>query len=153
MANYENDIFARLQAGESVESIAKELTENLNKANAQYKAEQEAAKRKAQAEAEAKQSKALKIEAINFLIDAFIEVSNAWGLDDAIDTLFTDLDAEEIVEDIDKAMPVIKQYVELQKSMSNLFDKSPEAQNDVDNTPLKMTAEDPIERFLNTFVR
>lgn len=149
MANYENDIFARLQAGESVESIAKELTENLNKANEQYKAEQEAKAKRAE---EAK-NKTLKIEAINFLIDALVEVGQAWGLDDEVEALFADIDAEEIVKDIDKAMPLIKQYVALQESMGELLKKVPEAKDTVDKATIKMTAEDPIEKFLNTFVR
>ena len=149
MANYENDIFARLQAGESVESIAKELTENLNKANEQYKAEQEAKAK----EAAKRKENTLKVEAINFLIDALVEVGEAWGFADTVKEVFDDIDAEEIVEDIDKAMPVIKQYFDLQKSMNDLLDGSPKAKDTVDKATVTMTAEDPIESFLNAFVR
>ena len=149
MANYENDIFARLQAGESVEAIAKELTENLNKANEQYKAEQEAKAK----EAAKRKENTLKIEAINFLIDALVEVGEAWGFKDMVDDAFSDIDAEEIVEDIDKALPIIKQYLNLQKSMSDLLKEVPEAKDTVDKATIKMTAEDPIEQFLNAFVR
>lgn len=149
MANYENDIFTRLQAGESVESIAKELTENLNKANEQYKAEQEAKAK----EAAKRKENTLKVEAINFLIDALVEVGEAWGFADTVKEVFDDIDAEEIVEDIDKAMPVIKQYFDLQKSMNDLLDGSPKAKDTVDKATVTMTAEDPIESFLNAFVR
>ena len=148
MANYENDIFARLQAGESVESIAKELTENLNKANEQYKAEQEAKAK----EAAKRKENTLKVEAINFLIDALVEVGEAWGFADTVKEVFDDIDAEEIVDDIDKAMPVIKQYFNLQKSMSDLLKEVPK-ENQVDKATVTMTAEDPIESFLNAFVR
>lgn len=149
MANYENDIFTRLQAGESVESIAKELTENLNKANEQYKAEQEAKAK----EAAKRKENTLKVEAINFLIDALVEVGEAWGFADTVKEVFDDIDAEEIVEDIDKAMPVIKQYFDLQKSMNDLLDGSPKAKDTVNKATVIATAEDPIESFLNAFVR
>lgn len=149
MANYENDIFARLQAGESVESIAQELTENLNKANEQYKAEQEAKAK----EAAKRKENTLKVEAINFLIDALVEVGEAWGFADIVKEVFDDIDAEEIVDDIDKAMPVIKQYFNLQKSMSDLLGEGPKAKDTVDKATVTATAEDPIESFLNAFVR
>ena len=149
MANYENDIFARLQAGESVESIAKELTENLNKANEQYKAEQEAKAK----EAAKRKENTLKVEAVNFLIDALVEVGEAWGFADIVNEVFDDIDTEELVEEIDKATPVIKQYLNLQKSMSDLLGGGPKAKDTVDKATVKMTAEDPIESFLNTFVR
>ena len=149
MANYENDIFARLQAGESVESIAKELTENLNKANEQYKAEQEAKAK----EAAKRKENTLKVEAINFLIDALLEVGEAWGFADIVNEVLEDIDTEELVGEIDKATPVIKQYLNLQKSMSDLLGGGPKAKDAVDKATVKMTAEDPIESFLNTFVR
>lgn len=149
MANYENDIFARLQAGESVESIAKELTENLNKANEQYKAEQEAKAK----EAAKRKENTLKVEAVNFLIDALVEVGEAWGFADIVNEVFDDIDTEELVEEIDKATPVIKQYLNLQKSMSDFLGGGPKAKDTVDKTTVKTTAEDPIESFLNAFVR
>lgn len=148
MANYENDIFTRLQAGENIEDIAKELTANLNKANEQYKVFQEEQAKERATKAELEKNKALKVEAINFLIDALVEVGQAWDLDDEVEALFTDLDAEEIVKDIDKAIPLIKQYVALQESMSELLKKVPE-----ENQTVKRTVEDPIEQFLNAFVR
>ena len=149
MANYENDIFTRLQAGESVESIAKELTENLNKANEQYKAEQEAKAK----EAAKRKENTLKVEAVNFLIDALVEVGEAWGFADIVNEVFDDIDTEELVEEIDKATPVIKQYLNLQKSMSDLLGGGPKEKDTVDKATVSMTTEDPVESFLNTFVR
>ena len=152
MTNYENDIFTRLQAGENIEDIAKELTANLNKANEQYQAAQKEKAEEAAKRAETEKNKAIKVEAIKFLIDALVEVGEAWGLNDTITTIFSDIDAEEIVEDIDKAMPVIKQYLVLQESMQDLLKKTAD-EDKVDQATIKMSIEDPVEQFLNAFVR
>ena len=152
MTNYENDIFTRLQAGENIEDIAKELTANLNKANEQYKVFQEAQAKERAKKVELENQKAIKVDAINFLIDALVEVGQAWNLDDEVEAIFSDINTEEIVEDIDNAIPIIKQYLALQKTMGDLLEKTPEEKR-IDTETIKMTAEDPIEQFLNAFVR
>ena len=51
--NYE-EIMARIAAGESEEAIVKEFTDNINRANAELRAQEEAKAKAAEAEAEAK---------------------------------------------------------------------------------------------------
>ena len=71
--DYTNEILERLQKGEAIEDIAAKLTEDLNTANEQYKAEQEAKAK----EAAKRKENTLKVEAVNFLIDALVEIGEA----------------------------------------------------------------------------
>lgn len=148
MTDYTKDILTRLQAGEDVETIAAELTKSLNTA----KEQSDEIDRKRKAEAEAKRKAEFetnkKVEAVDGLIDALIDVCDAWGLDDSLIDSIDEIDAKEFVDTFDKMIPFLQQYIELQEAMGEALSKTPE-----ENQVIKTTAEDPIERFLNTFVR
>lgn len=148
MTDYTNDILTRLQAGEDVETIAADLTKSLNTA----KEQSDEIDRKRKAEAEAKRKAEFetnkKVEAVDGLIDALIDVCDAWGLDDSLIDSIDEIDAKEFVDTFDKMIPFLQQYIELQEAMGEVLSKTPE-----ENQVIKTTAEDPIERFLNTFVR
>lgn len=148
MTDYTKDILTRLQAGEDVETIAADLTKSLNTA----KEQSDEIDRKRKAEAEAKRKAEFetnkKVEAVDGLIDALIDVCDAWGLDDDLIYAIDQIDAKEFVDTFDKMIPFLQQYIELQEAMGEVLSKTPE-ENQVDKT----TTEDPIERFLNTFVR
>ena len=70
-----NDILARLQNGETADSIAKELTEMLNTANKQYTEEKAKAEAEAKAKAEAESRKAkqekMKLDSFCLLFEDF----------------------------------------------------------------------------------
>lgn len=148
MTDYTKDILTRLQAGEDVETIAADLTKSLNTA----KEQSDEIDRKRKAEAEAKRKAEFetnkKVEAVDCLIDALIDVCDAWGLDDSLIDSLDEIDAKEFVDTFDKMIPFLQQYIELQEAMGEVLSKTPE-----ENQVIKTTAEDPIERFLNTFVR
>lgn len=148
MTDYTKDILTRLQAGEDVETIAADLTKSLNTA----KEQSDEIDRKRKAEAEAKRKAEFetnkKVEAVDCLIDALIDVCDAWDLDDSLINSIDEIDAKEFVDTFDKMIPFLQQYIELQEAVGEVLSKTPE-ENQVDKT----TAEDPIERFLNTFVR
>lgn len=148
MTDYTKDILTRLQAGEDVETIAADLTKSLNTA----KEQSDEIDRKRKAEAEAKRKAEFetntKVEAVNGLIDALIDVCDAWGLDDDLIYAIDQIDAKEVVDTFDKMIPFLQQYIELQEAVDEALSKTPE-----ENQVIKTTAEDPIERFLNTFVR
>ena len=150
MTDYTKDILTRLQAGEDVETIAAELTKSLNTA----KEQSDEIDRKRKAEAEAKRKAEFetntKVEAVNGLIDALIDVCDAWGLDDDLIYAIDEIDAKEVVNTIDKMIPFIQQYVELQEAMDGVLNKDSTHEVKPATAP---GAEDPIERFLNTFVR
>ena len=149
--DYKNDIFARLQNGESVESIAADLTQSLNQANEAYaakKAEEEKAKKEAAAKDALVQKK---LEIVECLIDDLIEACELWDMGDELLDAFEDTNPAEVVEVFDQAMPFIAKYIELQKSLketvAEIEKKSPAA------TANKVPPVDPIEAFLNSCVR
>ena len=150
MTDYTKDILTRLQAGEDVETIAADLTKSLNTA----KEQSDEIDRKRKAEAEAKRKAEFetntKVEAVNGLIDALIDVCDAWGLDDDLIYAIDQIDAKEVVNTFDKMIPFIQQYIELQEAMDGVLNK--DSTHEVKPAP-GAGAEDPIERFLNTFVR
>ena len=150
MTDYTKDILTRLQAGEDVETIAADLTKSLNTAKEQ--SDEIDRKRKAEAEAKRKaESEAnKKVEAIDCLIDALIDVCDAWGLDDSLIEAIDEIDAKEVVSTFDKMIPFLQQYIELQEAMGEVLTK--DSIHEV-KPATGAGAEDPIERFLNTFVR
>lgn len=150
MTDYTKDILTRLQAGEDVETIAADLTKSLNAAKEQ--SDEIDRKRKAEAEAKRKaESKAnKKVEAVDCLIDALIDVCDAWSLDDDLIYTIDQIDAKEVVNTIDKMIPFIQHYIELQEAMDEVLTK--DSTHEV-KPATGASAEDPIERFLNMFVR
>lgn len=156
--DYTNELFARLQRGENVDALASELTKAINEANNRYIAEQEA-KRKAEQEAKMKAaadeaSRNDKIKAIKALIAAIEGVLVEWDLTDS-DTLdeIEKLDAAEIVDEIDKAIPAIQEYMELMAAIQGAREKY-EAQRSAPAPAGRPNGDtDPIEKFLNQFVR
>ena len=135
-------ILARLQAGESVEAIAKELTAALNDANDKYAAE--AARR-----AEAQKLFARKADAIGNLIDAIADVCKVWDLGDDILEALASLDPEDIAKEIDEAMPAIQEYEKAMNAFKAQMKSAPEPERN--SAPARSA--DPIEDFLNKFVR
>jgi folate-dependent phosphoribosylglycinamide formyltransferase PurN len=71
--NYE-EIMARIAAGESEEAIVKEFTDNINKANAELRAQEEAKAKAAEAEAKAAEMELRK----NDLADAIARYMNEY---------------------------------------------------------------------------
>lgn len=154
--DYTKEFLARLQNGESVEDIAAELTKSINTANEKYEAEQEA-KRKAEQEALNKSAEHTnKCDAVENFLDALVDILEVWGIDD--DALFDEIantDIEEFIEVLDQSIPIITSYVELNKRLCHLV---PPEVKQTENKPIadaakKMAETDPIESFLNSFVR
>ena len=71
--NYE-EIMARIAAGESEEAIVKEFTDNINKANAELRAQEEAKAKAAEAEAKAAEAELRK----NDLADSIARCMNEY---------------------------------------------------------------------------
>ena len=154
--DYTKEFLARLQNGESVEDIAAELTKSINTANEKYEAEQEA-KRKAEQEALNKSAEHTnKCDAVEDFLAGLFSVLDAWGINDpSIIAEVENTDVEEFVEVLDQSIPIITNYVELNKRLRNLV---PPEVKQTENKPIteaakKMAETDPIESFLNSFVR
>ena len=133
--NYKDDIYARLKAGESIETITAQITGDINLANNQYIQEQE----KLKAEAEAKE--ALKNKLYEDLFNDFKKIFKIYGLNFDFDS-FDIKDIRELVEDGINEFNKCKEYFE-------------SSENNQKEPAVKRSDEhfDPLEEFLNKFVR
>lgn len=139
--DYMEDILARLEKGESVDSIAADLTIAINKANTEYEA-----KRK---EKEKAVSRSTKIAAMDALLADLVDLLAAYEVEgEVLDTL-EETDSAEIIDAIDESLPAIQKYMELMDAM-----RAPEPAKEPVKGPVKEPVkQDPIEEFLNKFVR
>ena len=147
--DFTSELLARLQKGESIDSLAAELTKAINDAhteNERIKAEAEA-KRKAELEAkrQAEQLAQDKYDAIDSLLGAIEKVIVAWDLGDDVLDVVQEVDTEELVQELDEAIPAAKAYAEMMGKIYAVREPRP-----VSDKPNK---DDPIEDFLNKFVR
>lgn len=128
--NYTDEILNRLNAGETPDEIAASLSKSLNEARTAY---EEQAKKD-----EVEKSKR---QAVNDLIDVCVNILRLWDVDEDVVKAFDDLtdeDVDELVGTLDLMVPTMKASKDLKASFSS---KKPN------------TAADPIEAFLNDFVR
>lgn len=151
-----NEILARLQNGEKVEDIANELTNSINAANTTYeKAKKEAAEAAAR-EAAQESLRNDKIFAIDTLLAALADAAALWEFDNELIEALEEADAEEIVDAIDQSIPFIQKYIELQSDLQNAVRAAqPNVAENKNEVPKEVKAQpiDPLENFLNTFVR
>ena len=111
----EKDILTRLQNGESVEAIANEVAELLNKANSTYEAEVEAQKAK-EAELKAqKENEKAKIDDMQDIIDLIAVWANKYyGVEAEVFDLIT---AQEIIALVDECKAYLKGLDSLMKTL------------------------------------
>ena len=151
-----SEILARLQNGEKIEDIANELTNSINTANTTYeKAKKEAAEAAAR-EAAQESLRNDKIFAIETLLDALTEAAALWEFDNGLIEALEGIDAEEIVDAIDQSIPFIQKYIELQADLQEAVHAArPDVAENKNEVPKEVKAQpvDPLENFLNTFVR
>ena len=162
--NYSDDIFARLQAGETVEEIAAALTNSINEANEkfaaakakeEYERAQKAAAAKLEAEAKKRATDQAKHAAVENLLDSVCDVFDAWGIEgDIAEELacFTDEDVDEFVDVIDQTLPFLLKYLDMQMSIQKLVQKTERNEPDLAKVK-KEPSTDPVQDFLNQFVR
>ena len=131
----EKTILARLQNGEDAQKIADEMAAMINAANKAYadqKAEEEAAR------AAAKRAESQKKEDLQEIIDLFIEwLSTYYGVDSQVE-----LTADQVLEVIDSVF----EYVEAMKSLESMFTKKVPTKVIKSNT--KPNADETINDFL-----
>ena len=131
----EKTILARLQNGEDAQKIADEMAAVLNQANKAY------ADQKAAEEAAKKRNEVQKKEDLQEILDLFIEwFKTYYGIDAK-----GELEADAVLELIDS----IKDYVEALKDLEAIFDiKKPAVKATKSNTKPK-NADEQIRDFLN----
>ena len=142
--DYMKDILARLEKGESVDDIATDLTIAINKANTEYEA-----KRK---EKEKAVSRSTKIAAMDALLADLVDLLAAYEVEGEILDTLEETDSAEIIDAIDESLPAIQKYIELMDAM-RAPEPGPEPKQPVRGPVKEPTKQDPIEEFLNKFVR
>ena len=112
----QKDILARLQAGESADTIAQELVNALNAANAQFAEEQAAAKK-------ANDIAAQKAELVEEMADIGRDNFMTFHADSYIAEMIKDqeIDADEIVEMLDQSFEQLDQEIRKLKEIEKMF--------------------------------
>lgn len=102
-----NELLARLQKGDSVDKLANELTKAINDANTEH----ERLCREAAEEAEAKRKSDMKqqdkVAAMEQLLDGVYGLLVAYDTDKEITSMIAELDASEVVQEIDKMLSLV----------------------------------------------
>lgn len=146
--DYMADLLARLNKGESVEDIASQLTKDINAANAQFqkdKAEREA-KEKAKVENVREERKAI----VATLLDATADLLESYNVDKDIIDEVDNISADEVLDLLDKSI----NYIQKVMALENEFKASLKNAPDLPATRFTTSSnKDPIEDFLNKFVR
>lgn len=137
------EFLARLQAGETADSLAAQLTKAINDANKEnerLKAEAEA-KRKADEAAEfrARELARDKADAIDSLLIALEKIVMVWGLGDELIEVIEHVNPDEVVQEMDKIKDLVDKYDELFAAMA-----APKAES---------KPQSALDEFLNKYVR
>lgn len=151
------DILARIQSGDSVDEIAKEMTDALNEAKAQYdaaeakrQAELEAARKQAEEDARRNQEKEEKRSLIDNILQSVIAYLEYTGHQDMVKQLIdlTDEDVDNLADALD-AMVEIAVMTEKMQGLglftANPFKPTPVVKKVIDPSP-----DDIISEFLKT---
>ncbi len=127
--DYMNEIMARLQKGESVDTIAAEMTKALNEANNEFQKQNE-------------KNAALKVKAaaMRNALNAVADLLDAFDLDKEIGDSLHEMDATELVNEIERKMSFMKMFIEMDQEKKR-------------EKPAAKPCGDSIEEFLNQFVR
>lgn len=104
-------LLARLQNGETVDQIAQEMTEALNKAKASY--EEREAKRK-EKEAAAKAQEEGKLRAAEIILGGLMDYFKAAGNEKLV-KVFDDISAKEFADTLDQTSATIDKLGDLKK--------------------------------------
>ena len=127
--DYMNEIMARLQKGESVDTIAAEMTKALNEANDEFQKQNE-------------KNAALKAKAaaMRKALNAVADLLDVYGLDKEIGNSLRETDEMELVNEVEREMPLMKMLIEMDQEKKR-------------EKPAVKPSGDSIEDFLNKFVR
>ena len=148
--DYMNDLLTQLEKGVSVDDLAAQLTKALNDANNQFQ----------KAEQEKTRAREHKITALHEVLAAIDELLACYGLDGVSD----DVDTEDLGELVDELDNLIQKTNELNEFLrKSPFGDSLEEHKSARKVPVKIHSlpdwkkesleKDPIEEFLNKFVR
>lgn len=135
------ELLARLQAGDSVDTLAAELSKALN--DAHDESERLDAKR------QVKMKRQQKYDAAESLLNAARMIAIAWDLGDDALNFIKEIGVDELTQDLDETITSVKVYVEMMEKIASRLEARPVA----DAAPKQPDQDNPIEDFLNKFVR
>ena len=111
----EKDLLARLQNGETMDDIAKELTAALNAANKEYEIQKEKQKREEEEMWRKKEEEVQKKIDLANIMDDFMDWAQIYGECPLIVKYLKQMSAEEMLE----AIPVVEKAVKVREDMEN----------------------------------
>lgn len=119
-----NELLARLQKGESVDKLASELTKAINDANTEHerlcREAAEEAKREAKRKSDMKQQD--KVAAMDQLLDGLYGLLKAYDVDKEILSIIDELDASEVIQEIDSMLGLAAPQSEPAKQGASALD-------------------------------
>lgn len=136
--DFTSELLARLQGGENVEDLAKELTKAINDASAEHARLQEQKRKEAEAQRKADEKAQDKLAAMEAILDGVYGLLHAYDADEELLDAIEDLEAEHLVQELDKVWDAAVAYADLMETMYK--SKSAPAP--------KERPVDPIEDFL-----
>ena len=143
--DYMNDLLTKLQEGVSVDDLAAELTKALNEANNQFQ----------KAEQEKNRARDRKVTALREVFAAIDELLACYDMDGVSDNI----DIEQLEDLVDELDNLIQKTNELGEFLrKSPFGDSLKDYKSAHKVPVKVHSlpdwkKDPIEEFLNKFVR
>ena len=143
--DYMNELLSRLQKGEDVEALASELTKALNEANAQFQKQHKEEQRIRQD----------KINCLLSIFEAFEELLTLYDVEEDELPKVCAQDLEDLVDELDALAPALRSEdpLEMLKILAKEEEKSKNTLPVRLNLEWKDDKKDPIEDFLNKFVR
>lgn len=152
----EKDLLVRLQNGETMDDIAKELTAALNAANKEYEIQKEKQKREEEEMWRKKEAEVQKKIDLESIMDDFIDWAQIYGECPVIVKYLKRMSAEEMLE----ALPVVEKAVKVREDMENWLASFKESAEKVATRPaIKATpamkaidkkADDILETFMKS---
>ena len=140
----EKDLLARLQNGETMDDIAKELTAALNAANKEYEIQKEKQKREEEEMWRKKEEEVQKKIDLANIMDDFMDWAQIYGECPLIVKELKHMSAEEMLE----AIPVVENAVKVRKDMEKWLASFKESAEKVARPAMK-TAAKPAYKSTN----
>ena len=100
--DFTSELVARLQGGENVEDLAKELTKAINDASAEHARLQEQKRKEAEAQRKADEKAQDKLAAMEAILDGVYGLLRAYDADEELLDELKGLEAEHLVQELDK---------------------------------------------------
>lgn len=145
----EKDLLARLQNGETMDDIAKELTAALNAANKEYEIQKEKQKKEEEEMWRKKEQEIQKKIDLENVMDDFIDWAQIYCECPVIVKYLKRMSAEEMLE----AIPVVEKAVKMREDMENWLASLKVPAEKVAKPAVKKTVDESADDLLGEFLK